>query len=160
MIAAVYGEASEGGARVLAMDDDVGGDPPCWAHLLEEEGDGDTASGPPVVDLTALARAAVEQGAAWSTQSDDLNVNLVVFSNGEGVEGHVNREVDVLIVAIAGDGILKVDGVHRPLRAGQAVIVPKGAQRAIRSASDPFAYLTCHRRRAGLWPAPARNSGA
>lgn len=160
MIAAVNGEASEGGALVHAMDDDVGGDPPCWAHLLEEEGDGDSASGPPVVDLAALARAGAAPGAAWSIQSDDLNVNLVVFPNGEGVEGHVNREVDVLIVAIAGDGILEVDGVHRPLRAGQAVIVPKGARRAIRSASDPFAYLTCHRRRAGLWPVPARKPGA
>lgn len=143
-----------------AMDDELGGDPPCWAHLLEEDEDEPAASGPPVVDLAALARAAATTGAAWSTQSDDLNVNLVVFPTGEGVEGHVNREVDVLIVAIAGDGILEVDGVHRPLRAGQGIIVPKGARRAIRSASDPFAYLTCHRRRAGLWPAPAaRQSG-
>jgi quercetin dioxygenase-like cupin family protein len=160
VIAAVNGEASKGGVLVPAMDDELGGDPPCWAHLLEEGDDGQAASGPPVVDLAALARAAAAPGAAWSTQSDDLNVTLVVFATGVGVAGHVNREVDVLIVAIAGDGILEVDGVHRPLRAGQAVIVPKGARRAIRGASDPFAYLTCHRRRAGLWPSPARKPGA
>ena len=60
----------------------------------------------------------------------------------------------MLIVAVAGEGILEVDDVRRPLRAGQAVLVAKGTRRGITSASDPFAYLTCHRRRAGLWPAP------
>jgi hypothetical protein len=32
--------------------------------------------------------------------------------------------------------------------------VPKGSRRGIRAASDRFAYLTCHGRRAGLWPTP------
>lgn len=105
-----------------------------------------------VVDLAALARAADVPGVAWSRQSDDLNINLLTFATGAGVEAHVNSEVDVLLVAISGEGILAVDGVHRPLRAGQAVLIPKGAQRSITSASDPFVYLTCHRRRAGLWP--------
>jgi hypothetical protein len=32
------------------------------------------------------------------------------------------------------------------------VIIPKGSQRAIHCDGDHFAYLTCHRRRAGLVP--------
>lgn len=140
------------------MVDELGGDPACWLHLFEEEatpGD-ETAGG--VADLAAAARAASSPGVAWSRQSDDLNVNLITFATGEGVDEHVNQEVDVLIVVIGGEGILAVDGLHRPLRAGQAVIIPKGALRRITSASERFAYLTCHRRRAGLWPVPRHNT--
>jgi hypothetical protein len=65
---------------------------------------------------------------------------------------HVNSEVDVVLVGIAGDGLVEVDGMAHLLRSGQAVIIPKGVRRAIRSTSGRFAYLTCHRRRTGLWP--------
>ena len=82
----------------------------------------------------------------------DLNVNLLVWGADEGVVEHVNGEVDVLLVGIAGDGLAEVDGMAHPLRAGQALIIPKGVRRAIRSTGGRFAYLTCHRRPAGLWP--------
>jgi quercetin dioxygenase-like cupin family protein len=142
-------------------DEREGGDPPCWAHLLEDEpGTGEAMNGEaagdrvPVVDLAALAREVEAQGVAWSLQSEDLNANLLVFGPEGGVEGHVNSDVDVLIVVVAGEGILEVDDTHRPLRAGQAVLIAKGSRRSIRGVSDPFAYLTCHRRRGGLWPSP------
>ena len=105
-----------------------------------------------VVELAALARAATGPGAAWTHQSEDLNVNLLVFASGEGVAEHVNTEVDVLLVGIAGAGAVTIDGTRQVLRAGHALVIPKGANRAIQSQSDPFAYLTCHRRRGGLWP--------
>jgi quercetin dioxygenase-like cupin family protein len=143
---------------VASGDDELGGDPPCWAQLFEDDALTSDAPGIEsplgVVDLADVASTAGVPGVAWSRQSDDLNVNLVVFGRDGGVEAHVNTEVDVLIVALAGEGILEVDGTFRPLRAGQAVVVPKGSRRSIRGASDRFAYLTCHRRRAGLWPAP------
>jgi quercetin dioxygenase-like cupin family protein len=145
-----------------------GGDPPCWAHLFDEETTGmenetedrARASDPALlktgteegVDLAALARAATAPGAIWTRQSEDLNVNLLVFASGEGVAEHINTEVDVLLVGIAGAGAVTVDGTCQILRAGQALLIPKGANRGIRSLSDPFAYLTCHCRRGGLWP--------
>jgi quercetin dioxygenase-like cupin family protein len=145
-----------------------GGDPPCWAHLFDEETTGmenatedrSRASGPaPLsigteegVDLTTLARAATAPGAAWTHQSEDLDVNLLIFASGEGVEEHINTEVDVLLVGIAGAGAVTVDGACQILRAGQAILITKGANRGIRSMSDPFTYLTCHCRRGGLWP--------
>ena len=144
----------------MLNDEREGGDPPCWAHLFDEvEGSTETseelrASQLAVADLAGLARAGGPQGVAWSLQSEDLNANLLVFGKDGGVEGHVNSDVDVLIVVVAGEGILEVDETYRPLRAGQAVLVPKGARRGIRGMTDPFAYLTCHRRRGGLWPAP------
>jgi quercetin dioxygenase-like cupin family protein len=104
------------------------------------------------LDLAALASAATAPGSAWTRQSEDLNINLLVFASGEGVAEHINTEVDVLLVGIAGAGAVTVDGTRRVLRAGHALLIPKGANRGIQSESDPFAYLTCHCRRAGLWP--------
>jgi quercetin dioxygenase-like cupin family protein len=105
-----------------------------------------------VVDLTARADAAAGKGVAWSQASEDLNVNLVVFE-GDGVDEHVNAEVDVLVLGIAGEGMVTIDGQNHALEAGRAVVIPKGARRAIRSTTGRFAYVTCHRRRPGLWPA-------
>lgn len=87
-----------------------------------------------------------------SLASADLNVNMLRFTGESGIEAHVNREVDVLIVALAGEGLLTVDGSPTLLVAGDAVIVPKGTERAIRSNGDRFAYLTCHGQRRGLMP--------
>ena len=147
-----------------------GGDPPCWTYLFDDaagcdDGREDEREGASAtleagvaeadsVDLAAIAGAATVQGAVWRHQGEDLNANLLVFARGEGVAEHVNAEVDVLLVGIAGEGAVDVDGTRRTLRAGQALVVPKGARRGTRGVSDRFAYLTCHRRRGGLWPSP------
>jgi len=107
---------------------------------------------PTVVDLAGLAREEPARRPAWAVQSDDLNANLLVFEEGGVVAEHVNNEVDVLIVGIAGAGVITVNGGEQALRAGQAILVPRGATRATRSAGGRFAYLTCHRRRRGLMP--------
>lgn len=113
-----------------------------------------------VIDLAALARASAARGALWAYGGDDLNANLVRLAGGDGVAEHVNTEVDVLLVGITGDGVVEVDGRRCPLRVGQALVIPKGARRAIGSGSGEFAYLTCHRRRAGLWPGGVPRPGA
>ena len=149
-------------------EEEYGGDPPCWAHLFDEElpkmenemGDRAPTSDPALlntvneqgVDLAALARAATAPGSAWTHQSEDLNVNVLVFASGDGVAEHINTEVDVLLVGIAGAGAITIDGTCQILRAEQALVIPKGANCSIRSMSDPFAYLACHCRRGGLWP--------
>ena len=106
---------------------------------------------PAVVDLAALA-AAGGRGPLWTHQSADLNVNLVVLEAPATIAESMNSEVDVLLVGIAGEGTVEVDGRPLALRAGQALIVPRGARRAIHSTRGRFVYLTCHRRRAGLSP--------
>ena len=108
--------------------------------------------GATVVDLAALVQDDSGRQPVWAYQGTDLNANLLVWDDGEGVSEHVNGEVDVLIVGIAGIGVVSVNDVEHPLRAGQAIVVPKGTRRAIRASGSRFAYLTCHRRRAGLWP--------
>jgi quercetin dioxygenase-like cupin family protein len=145
-----------------------GGDPPCWAHLFDDASPcgepliaGENTPVPaatplPVemrpVDLAAVAQTASTNGAVWSHQSEELNVNLLVFAGGEGVAEHVNTEVDVLLVGISGEGVVDVDDTPHSLRAGHALVISKGTRRGTRGLSDSFAYLSCHRRRAGLWP--------
>src|SRR5581483_6860772 len=103
-------------------------------------------------DLYDLLAAGPRAGIVWSGAGEDLNVNLLHFDRGAGVARHTNAEVEVLLFVLAGEGILELEGEPRPLSAGQLCLIPKGVERAIRSAGGPFSYLTCHRRRAGLWP--------
>lgn len=104
------------------------------------------------VDLLDLARSGPGRKPAWTHQSTDLSLNLISLTAGQGIGGHVNAEVDVLLVGIDGAGSVEIDGRRHEVRPGHAVLIPKGSQRAVQCDGDHFAYLTCHRRRAGLMP--------
>lgn len=92
-----------------------------------------------------------QKGVVWTLDgSVDLNANLVRFGVGDGVEGHVNDEVDVIWVGVSGSGRVEVDGEEYPLSNGTMVFVPRGAKRSVRSTSEDFAYLSVHRRRGPL----------
>lgn len=100
-------------------------------------------------DLTqALAQPG--NGPLAGGQSEDLNFTLLRWAKGMGVDEHTNHEVDVLMVVLRGKGRLRLDGNSQPLSAGQAVLIPKGADRQINSDSDDFCYLNVHKRRRGL----------
>jgi quercetin dioxygenase-like cupin family protein len=105
-----------------------------------------------MTDLSRLAAAAGgREGAIWTLEeSGDLNVNLVCFDARGGVGEHVNEELDVVLVGVAGSGFARVSGEEHPLSAGTLVFVPKGAERSTVALSDGFAYLTVHRRRGPL----------
>jgi quercetin dioxygenase-like cupin family protein len=107
---------------------------------------------PEIVTAAEVLARVPGPGPVWTHSSADLNINLLSFDQGQGVPAHVNDEVDVLLVVVAGEGVLQLDGTAHPVRAGQVCLIPKGVERAIRSAGGPFAYLSCHRRRGGLMP--------
>ena len=104
------------------------------------------------VDLGGLAAAASgREGAVWTLGvASELNANLVRFGKGGGVGEHVNDEVEVIVVGIAGHGLVRVDGEEHPVSNGTLTPVPKGARRSTLSLSEDFAYLTVHRRRGPL----------
>ncbi|MGH7621523.1 MAG: cupin domain-containing protein [Gemmatimonadaceae bacterium] len=109
-----------------------------------------------LLDLVA-AIGAGGSGAILARETEDLDLNLVRFAAGAGVGAHVNREVDVVIIALAGSGIVRIDREEVPVVAGNALLIPKNTERAIRSQDDgEFAYLSVHRRRARLMPGPRR----
>lgn len=100
-------------------------------------------------ELAASARG--RAGVIWTLEAGiELNANLVCFGTGGGVGEHVNDEVEVIVVGIAGSGVVEVDGEEHPVSNGTLTFVPKGVRRSIRSLSEDFAYLTVHRRRGPL----------
>jgi quercetin dioxygenase-like cupin family protein len=107
-----------------------------------------------VIDAAALALNADREGVIWSISSDQLNVNLIHFAPGHGVEYHINDDVDVLGVVIAGEAILSLPHGEHELHPGSVFYLPRGAPRALQATQQPFAYISCHQRRSGLWPRP------
>ena len=105
-----------------------------------------------MTELGRLAATAGERdGVIWTLgDSEDLNANLVRFAAGGGVGEHVNEEVDVLFVGVAGSGIVRVEGAEHPISTGTLVFAAKGTRRSSLALSDGFAYLTVHRRRGPL----------
>lgn len=98
-----------------------------------------------------LAAAAEHAGVIWTLeQGGDLNVNLVRFPVGGGVDEHINEEVDILVIGVSGSGVIEVDGQEHRLRMGTIAFVPKGTRHWTRSGTGDFAYLTVHRRRGPL----------
>jgi quercetin dioxygenase-like cupin family protein len=131
---------------------DLGGDPPCWAHLS----DGEHAafgsaqkSGPPVVDLGSARLGS--GGAIWSLpHGGDLDANLVRLAPGADIGSHVNDEVDVLLVVQSGSGVLTINESGRLLGADHLALISKGSQRSIVAGDSGITYLSVHRRRGPL----------
>lgn len=86
----------------------------------------------------------------WGLATEDLNVNLVRWPAGEGVDAHTNGERDVLIVVLDGGGTVTVDGDDIEVSADQCLVIPRGTERVIRAGADGIRYLSAHRRRPPL----------
>ena len=102
---------------------------------------------PTVVDLSdALAESG--DGVHWTLEHGrDLNVNLVRLDPGRSVDDHVNRDVDVAVIVLAGRGTIHIDGAPSPLRPHVVAHILRGSARRIDAGPDGLGYLTVHRRR-------------
>ncbi len=105
-----------------------------------------------LIQARDLLAHASHDGPIWSASSEQLNVNLIRLSAGQAIVPHINADLDVLIVVIAGVGRLTLDQNEQPMRAGDLILIPRGTLRGIVSVDGVLAYLSCHRRRAGLMP--------
>jgi uncharacterized protein (DUF2249 family)/quercetin dioxygenase-like cupin family protein len=106
---------------------------------------------PPVwVDLLAASHGTEHSGPQWAHECEDLDMTLLSWKNGRRIEPHINSEVDVVMIGIEGTGVVTVNGDMHEMRSGVALLVPKGAERAIEGTSERFSYLSVHRRRRGL----------
>lgn len=126
---------------------DLGGDAPCWAHLVDGESSGEL--GALVVDLGAAP--SLSGGAIWSLpHGGDLDANLVRLKPRSEIGAHVNDEVDVLIIVQAGSGELVVNNQRQHLGPDHLALIPQGSQRLIAAGSEGITYLSIHRRRGPL----------
>lgn len=110
------------------------------------------AAPPLEIDLRERSANATHSGPQWAHECEDLDLTLLAWETGKRIEAHVNSEVDVVFVGVAGTGTVTINGEAHELRPGMALLIPKGCERAIESGGDGFAYLSVHRRRRGLMP--------
>ena len=133
---------------------DLGGEPACWAHLVDDlddprESDRSTPLRSTIVDIGSVGDDA--PGASWSLpHGGDLDANLIRLASNGQIADHVNTEVDVLVVVWDGSGRLTIDDRVLTLAPGIVVLVPRDARRAIEAGPDGIRYLSIHRRRGGL----------
>lgn len=107
--------------------------------------------------LLDLLHVNTESGVRWAVESDDLDCNLVSWKSGETVAAHVNAEVDVLIIILAGNGRLSVDGQWTDIMPGAATLITKNVSRSIVAGENGLAYVTVHKRRRRLMPGTAES---
>ncbi|MEV4441112.1 hypothetical protein AB0K09_19245 [Streptomyces sp. NPDC049577] len=91
-------------------------------------------------------------GALWrlAEPGRQLDANLVHLPPGECVRTHVEPDLDVLLVVVAGAGTLGTARGPQPLAEGSLIWLPHGSSRSVTAGGDGLSYLTVHRRRPGM----------
>jgi quercetin dioxygenase-like cupin family protein len=132
------------------MNIEEGGEAPCYLHLFE----GDRLGGEhKAVRLRAIAESASDDatGALWSLRPDgDLNANLVRLGPAGVIEAHRNDERDVLVVVLAGAGVITIDDSVLAVEADDLVHIPRQTERSIRAGERGLVYVTVHQNRGPL----------
>jgi quercetin dioxygenase-like cupin family protein len=100
--------------------------------------------------LETLGPAAT--GAVWrlSEPGRQIDANVVRIPPGQRVETHVEPDLDVLVLVVAGDGALVTPEGPHPLGEGGLAWLPHGSARGLEAGERGMSYLTVHRRRAGM----------
>jgi quercetin dioxygenase-like cupin family protein len=91
-------------------------------------------------------------GARWtlSEPGRQLDANLIHLPPGRRVDTHIEPDLDVLLVALAGAGTIGAPDDPQSVAKGNLVWLPHGSTRNITAGADGLSYLTVHRRRPGL----------
>ncbi|MDQ1014263.1 hypothetical protein [Streptomyces afghaniensis] len=89
-----------------------------------------------------------------------LDANLVHLPAHQCVETHAEPDLDVLLLVVAGHGILGTSDRTEPLTGGALFWLPRGSTRRLTAGADGLSYLTVHRRRPGMQirPRPSTDS--
>ncbi|MFG1812217.1 hypothetical protein ACGFIF_00510 [Kribbella sp. NPDC049174] len=106
-----------------------------------------------LADLHALAGdSRVPAGARWTLAEPgrQLDANLVHLPPGRQVDSHVEPDLDVVLVVVAGDGSVGTPEGRQQVANGNLIWLPHGAARELTAGPAGLSYLTVHRRRPGL----------
>ncbi|WP_445189148.1 cupin domain-containing protein [Pseudonocardia sp. Cha107L01] len=99
-----------------------------------------------------LAAGSVPPGIVWkmAEAGRQLDANLVSLPAGRVIDTHTECDLDVLVIVIAGTGMLTTDNGLVPLTVGELVWLPRGCTRSLAAGTHGLSYLTVHQRRAGM----------
>lgn len=106
-----------------------------------------------VVRLREFADGAPDDaaGALWSLPpGGDLDANLVRLPPLSMIAAHRNDERDVLVVVLAGAGVVTIADSVLAVEAENLVHIPRGSERAIRAGESGLVYLSIHQHRGPL----------
>lgn len=92
----------------------------------------------------------------WGLASEDLNVNMVAWAPGEGVDEHCNTARDVLVIVTSGQLVITIDEQRHEIETEQCIVIPKGSTRELRAGSAGVRYMTVHWRRPPMTVDPPR----
>lgn len=100
--------------------------------------------------LEALGPAST--GAVWrlAEPARQLDANIVRIPPDQRVEPHVEPDLDVLLLVVAGGGTLITSDGHSSLSEGSLTWLPHGSTRGLVAGKQGMSYLTVHRRRPGM----------
>ncbi|WP_251095941.1 hypothetical protein [Streptomyces sp. Caat 7-52] len=106
-------------------------------------------------ETRALAEAPpVPAGVLWKLAESgrQLDANVVRLGPGGRVSSHTEAQLDVLVLVVAGDGVLGKGPADtaEPIAEGALVWLPHGAPRSITAGESGLTYLTVHNRRPGM----------
>jgi len=105
-----------------------------------------------VISFEELTLDPMKQGPIWSHRGGQLDVNILYFEAGQGVELHTNPSLDVWVIVISGAGEATIDNGVYSLAPGTCLYIPAGASRSIRSVTTSLVYASCHQKRPALMP--------
>jgi quercetin dioxygenase-like cupin family protein len=104
-------------------------------------------------DVQALTGKLPEPtGVLWKLAEPgrQLDANLIRLPAGERIGTHAEPDLDVLVLVVAGGGVMDTpDGAVR-LAEGVLLWLPHGSTRGITAGPEGLAYVTVHRRRPGM----------
>jgi quercetin dioxygenase-like cupin family protein len=94
----------------------------------------------------------IPSGARWTLTEPgrQLDANLIHLPAGQRVDTHTEPDLDVVLVVVAGGGIVGTPDVAQELADGNVVWLPRGSTRNVTAGKNGLSYLTIHRRRPGL----------
>ena len=106
-------------------------------------------------DARALAsKPPLPSGVLWKLGESgrQLDANVVRLAPGGRIAAHAEARLDVLLLVVAGAGVLGAGPAEEPRPVGEGALVwlPHGATRSITASEEGLTYLTVHTRRPGL----------
>ncbi|WP_189856690.1 cupin domain-containing protein [Streptomyces poonensis] len=110
-------------------------------------------------DVTRLVASPASAGVAWklTEAGRQLDANVVHLPPGRRVDAHVEPDLDVLLLVVAGEGTVTGADGSEDLTEGTLLWLPRGSRRSLAAGDDGLSYLTVHQRRPGLSIRPRRD---